>query len=367
MPEVQQTPLYEIHQAYGGKIVEFGGWLLPVQYSGILEEHQAVRERAGLFDVSHMGEVSVKGVGALDYLNHLVTNDVSRLVVNQVQYSPMCYPDGGTVDDLLIYMYSDTHYLLIINAANIDKDWDWFQKNSDGFAVKLENLSHQIAQLALQGPAAQRILAQMTDSPLGELKYYRFIPEVWIAGKKTMLSRTGYTGEDGFEIYCQSKDAAHLWNELMAAGKAEGLLPAGLGCRDTLRFESCLPLYGHELSANISPLEAGLFRFVKLDKAEFNGKGVLTDQKINGTSRKCVGFVLTGRGIARAGYPVLAEGQVIGSVTTGSYAPTLGRNVGLALVETRFSSVGQKFAIEIRGKSINAEVVAKPFYKREGK
>jgi aminomethyltransferase len=367
MAEVQQTPLYETHVASGGKIVEFGGWLLPVQYSSILEEHQAVRERAGLFDVSHMGEVSVRGVEALDYLNHLVTNDVSRLVVNQIQYSPMCYPDGGTVDDLLIYMYSDTHYLLVINAANIDKDWHWLQENSTGFAVKLENLSNKTAQLALQGPAASKILAQLTDRSLTELKYYWFIPEVWLAGKKTMLSRTGYTGEDGFEIYCQPEDAAYLWTELMTAGKAEGLLPAGLGCRDTLRFESCLPLYGHELSAVISPLEAGLARFVKLDKTEFNGKGVLANQKASGMARKVVGLVLTERGIARAGYPVLADGQVIGSVTTGSYAPTLGKNFALAFIETRFSQVGQQLAVEIRGKSVAAEVVAKPFYKREGK
>jgi aminomethyltransferase len=367
MAGIQQTPLYETHLAYGGKMVEFGGWLLPVQYSGILEEHRAVRERAGLFDVSHMGEVSVQGAGALDYLNHLVTNDVSRLVVNQVQYSPMCYPTGGTVDDLLIYMYSDTHYLLVINAANIDKDWSWLQESRAGFAVELENCSNQMAQLALQGPAAERILAQLTDLPLAELNYYWFIPEVWIAGKKTLLSRTGYTGEDGFEIYCQPEAAAYLWNELMAAGKAEGLLPAGLGCRDTLRFESCLPLYGHELSEVISPLEAGLARFVKLDKPEFSGKKALADQKIQGLERKVVGLELTERGIARAGYPVIADGRVIGSVTTGSYAPTLGKNVGLALVEARFSQVGQKLAVEIRGKNIAAEVIGKPFYKREEK
>jgi len=367
MTEVQRTALYETHLALNGKIVEFGGWLLPIQYSSILEEHRAVRERAGLFDVSHMGEIDVRGVEALDYLNHLVTNDVSRMAVNQVQYSPMCYPSGGTVDDLLIYKYSDTHYLLVINAANIEKDWNWFQENSIGFAVELENISNQMAQLALQGPASQRILAQITNCSLAELKYYWFIPEVEIAGRKTLLSRTGYTGEDGFEIYCRNEDAAYLWQKIMLSGAADKILPVGLGCRDTLRFESCLPLYGHELSATISPLEAGLAHFVKLDKTEFNGKAVLAQQKANGTVRKAVGFVLTERGIARAGYPVFAEGRLIGSVTTGSFAPTLGKNFGLALVETRFSPIGQQIAIEIRGKSVAAEIIAKPFYKREGK
>lgn len=360
----RQTPLYETHVKYGGKIVEFGGWLLPVQYGGILEEHKAVREKAGLFDVSHMGEVLVKGPGALAFLQKLVTNDVSRIADTQVQYTPMCYPDGGTVDDLLIYKRSQNEYFLVINAANIDKDWQWMQDNSAGFEVELTNLSAETAELALQGPLAETILSKLTAAPLSELKYYWFIPETIVAGKTVMVSRTGYTGEDGFEIYCRPEDAPYLWDAIMEAGRPYGLMPAGLGCRDTLRFEATLPLYGHELSATITPIEAGIGKFVALDKGEFNGRTTLAEQKQNGPKRKVAGFVLTGRGIPRAEYPVAYEGRRIGTVTTGSYAPTLEKNIGLALVEAGFAKVGQNFDIEIRGKQVPAEVIAKPFYQR---
>ena len=367
MTVARKTPLYDTHLEYGGKIVEFGGWLLPVQYTGILEEHRAVREKAGLFDVSHMGEVLVKGPDALAFLQKLVTNDVSRLTNHKIQYTPMCYPAGGVVDDLLIYKQGDEEYLLVINAANIEKDWQWMQDNKDGFHIELSNLSDHTAQLALQGPLAQTILSQLTDAPLEELEYYWFLPKVWVAGKETLVSRTGYTGEDGFEIYCHPEDAASLWNSIMSIGKAYGLLPAGLGCRDTLRFEACLPLYGHELSKDISPLEAGIGLFVKLDKGDFNGLAALTEEKKNGVKRKVVGFIVTGRGIARADYPVIAEGRRIGTVTTGSYSPSLDKNIGLALVEAEFAKVGQQFDIEIRGKNVSAEVIPKPFYKRKGK
>jgi len=366
MTEAKKTPLYETHLEHGGKIVEFGGWLLPVQYSGILEEHRAVREKAGLFDVSHMGEVLVKGTDALAFLQNLVTNDVSRLTQHKIQYTPMCYKDGGIVDDLLIYKQDEEEYLVVINAANIEKDWQWMQENKGTFQVELTNVSAKTAQLALQGPLAQSILSHLTDTNLEELAYYWFLPNVIVAGKETLISRTGYTGEDGFEIYCQAEDAAELWAAIMAAGKPYGLLPVGLGCRDTLRFEACLPLYGHELSKDISPLEAGIGMFVKLDKGEFNGQAALAEQKKNGVKRKIVGFVVTGRGIARAEYPVMAEGRRIGTVTTGTYAPTLEKNIGLALVETEFAKVGQEFAIEIRGKNVAAQVIPKPFYKREG-
>ncbi|WP_371364293.1 Aminomethyltransferase [Sporomusa rhizae] len=361
---VRQTPLYETHVKYGGKIVEFGGWLLPVQYAGILEEHKAVREKAGLFDVSHMGEVLVKGPEALAFLQKLVTNDVSRIADTQVQYTPMCYPDGGTVDDLLIYKRSNEEYFLVINAANIEKDWNWMQENSAGFNVELTNLSDQTAELALQGPQAETIISKLTDAPLAKLGYYWFIPQTTVAGKSVMVSRTGYTGEDGFEIYCRPEDAAFLWEKLMEAGKPYGLMPTGLGCRDTLRFEATLPLYGHELSATITPIEAGIGKFVSLDKGEFNGRATLAAQKQNGPHRKIAGFVLTGRGIARADYPVVFEGRRIGTVTTGSYAPTLDKNIGLALVEAEYAKVGGKFDIEIRGKNVPAEVIAKPFYIR---
>lgn len=363
----EKTPLYETHLKYGGKIVEFGGWLLPVQFGGILAEHKAVREHAGLFDVSHMGEVTVKGPDALAYLQKLVTNDVTKLADTQVQYTPMCYRDGGTVDDLLVYRHGPDDYLLVINAANIAKDWEWLQENAAGLDVKLTNVSAETAELALQGPAAAAILAKLTKAPFDKLGYYWFLPTAEVAGRPVMVSRTGYTGEDGFEIYCRPADAAHLWEALMAAGEPLGLVPTGLGCRDTLRFEACMPLYGHELSAAITPVEAGLTRFVKIDKGPFNGGETLAAQLANGPQRKVVGFVLTGRGIARAEYPVVADGRRIGIVTTGSYAPTLDKNLGMALVEAAFAKAGTKFAVEIRGKEVAAEVIAKPFYKREGK
>ncbi|MDR3561643.1 MAG: glycine cleavage system aminomethyltransferase GcvT [Negativicutes bacterium] len=361
-----QTPLYATHLKYGGKIVEFGGWLLPVQYGGILEEHRAVREKAGLFDVSHMGEVAVKGPGALAYLQHLVTNDVSKIVDGQVQYTPMCYPDGGTVDDLLIYRHAADDYLLVINAANIDKDWKWMEDNRGGYEVQLTNLSDETAELALQGPLAESILQQLTDQPLADIKYYWFVDGITVAGRQVLVSRTGYTGEDGFEIYCRPADAAYLWDTIMATGQPLGLIPTGLGCRDTLRFEASLPLYGHELSGSISPLEAGISRFVKTEKSDFNGRAALVEQQANGTKRKICGFVVTGRGIARGDYPVMYEGRQIGIVTTGSYAPTLDKNIGNALVESQFAKVGQQFDIEIRGKNVPAEVIARPFYKRKG-
>lgn len=360
---VRQTPLYETHIKYGGRMVEFGGWSLPVQYSGIKEEHQGVRSKAGLFDVSHMGEVIVKGPDALQFLQKLVTNDVSRLANNQVQYTPMCYANGGTVDDLLIYKFDEQEYLLVINAANIEKDVAWMLNNSQEFNVELINISDKTAQLALQGPLAACILEKLTEISLNELKYYWFMPSVIVAGKKVLVSRTGYTGEDGFEIYCQPDEAASIWEALMEVGKPLGLLPAGLGCRDTLRFEACFPLYGHELSADISPLEAGLVPFVKLNKGHFNGSDVLKEQQANGVMRKIVGFALTERGVARAQYPVLLDGCPIGVVTTGSYSPTLDKNLGLALIKAEHGKLGKNIEIEIRGKKVLAEIIAKPFYR----
>jgi len=362
--EGKKTPLFDTHIKYGGKIVEFGGWLLPVQYSGIIEEHKAVRTKAGLFDVSHMGEIWASGKGSFAFLQNLVTNDLAGMQDGQIRYSPMCYKDGGTVDDLLVYKYSEELYLIVVNAANIEKDWNWMQENTAGFDVVLTNKSDETAQVALQGPAAVAILSKLTKAPVADVQYYHFLPEVTVAGKQAMVSRTGYTGEDGYEIYCAPADAAELWEAIMEAGKEEGILPTGLGCRDTLRFESCLPLYGHELSAEISPLMAGLGRFVKLDKAAFNGLEALKAQKAAGLAKKVMGVEVTGRGIARAEYPVKADGKVIGSVTTGSPAPTLGKNMALALIDAEYAEIGRAIAIEVRGKDVDAVIVAKPFYKR---
>lgn len=360
----KKTPLFASHQKYGGKIVEFGGWLLPVQYSGIIEEHAAVRTKAGLFDVSHMGEIWVEGREALAFLQNLVTNDLAGMKNGQIRYSPMCYEDGGTVDDLLIYRYGETCYLVVVNAANIDKDREWMIKNMAGFEAVLTDKSDETAQLALQGPLSTAILSKLTGEAVADIAFYHFIDDVAVAGKKTMVSRTGYTGEDGYEIYCAPEDVTHLWESIMEAGREEGLLPAGLGCRDTLRFESCLPLYGHELSAGISPLAAGLGRFVKLDKASFIGREALVRQKEAGLPLKVMGVEVTGRGIARAGYPIKADGRVIGTVTTGSPAPTLGKNMALALVDAAYAEIGREIAVEVRGNEIAAVIVAKPFYKR---
>ena len=360
----KNTPLYEEHEKLGGKIVEFGGWLLPVQYTSILAEHKAVRTAAGLFDVSHMGEVWVKGPDAMAFVQNLVTNDVADMIEGQVKYTPMCYPDGGTVDDILVYKFTAEKFYLVVNAANTDKDFAWMNQQLGKFSVTLENSSPSIGQLALQGPKALTILSKLTTAPIAELGYYHFLPEVQVAGIKAIVSRTGYTGEDGFEIYCPIADTPVLWEKVMKAGQEEGLLPCGLGARDTLRFECCMPLYGHELSDKISPLMAGIGFFVKLTKDSFVGKEALAKQKAQGLAQKVVGLELTGRGIARNGFSVKAHGQVVGKVTTGSVAPTLNKHMALALVDAAQAVVGTELAIDIRGKDVSAVVVKKPFYKR---
>lgn len=363
MEELKRTPLYPIYAEYGGKVIDFGGWALPVSFSGILQEHEAVRTRAGLFDVSHMGEIEVQGPDALANIQMWITNDASKIQVHQAQYSPMCYPDGGTVDDLLVYKYADDHYLIVVNAANIEKDFAWMKEHSFG-DVTIENRSTAIAQLAIQGPLAETILQKLTAADLSEIRYYWFLPEVDVAGIKTLVSRTGYTGEDGFELYVASQDAVELWNKLLDAGKEEGLVPAGLGARDTLRFESRFPLYGQELSALISPLEAGIGMFVKLDKADFIGRDALLKQKEEGLARKMVGFEMVERGIPRTHYEVQADGRRIGEVTSGTMGPTVQKNIGLALVEAAYATIGQELDIMIRGKVVKAVTVKTPFYKR---
>ncbi|CAB1245652.1 aminomethyltransferase (glycine cleavage system protein T) [Ruminococcaceae bacterium BL-6] len=361
---MKQTPLYEKHCALGGKMIDFGGWLMPVQYSGILDEHEHVRNAAGLFDVSHMGEIKVEGEGAASYLQKLVTNDLSGAAPGRAIYSPMCYPSGGVVDDLLIYKLSEKSYLVVVNAANTDKDFSWFEQQlSDN--VKIKNVSERYAQLAIQGPNAQKILQTLTDVSLDEIKFYRFQSGVPVCGIQSIVSRTGYTGEDGFEIYLPSEKAASLWDALLTAGGELGLVPAGLGARDTLRFEAALPLYGHELSEEISPLEAGLGRFVRFGKNDFIGREALIRQHETGPRRKLVGFEMTGRGIARHGFIVMAQGIRIGSVTTGNYSPTLKKNLGLALIDSDFS--GENFEIVIREKAVEAAVISLPFYTKKYK
>ena len=362
---LKKTPLFEIHQKYGGRIIDFGGWALPVQYTSIVEEHRAVREAAGLFDVSHMGEILVTGPQALAFLQKAVTNDVSRLVDNQIQYSPMCYENGGTVDDLLIYRFGLEEFLLVVNAANKDKDFAWLTDLARGFSgVLLSDISSQWAELALQGPRAEAILQGLTNFDLKEIKYYWFRAGVDVKGVRCLVSRTGYTGEDGFEMYCAPGDAAFLWEALMERGEEQGLVPAGLGARDTLRFEARMPLYGHELDENTSPLEAGLGSFVSFDKGDFVGRAALLEQKEKGLKKKLVGFEMIDRGIPRAHYPILKEGREVGYVTTGSFSPTLEKNIGLGYVPPQLARVGTELEIGVRGKGLKAVVVKTPFYRR---
>lgn len=364
MGTLKRTPLFSVYEKYGAKTIDFGGWDLPVQFSGIQKEHEAVRGKAGLFDVSHMGEISVEGGDALSFLQNLLTNDVAKLEVNQAQYTLMCYPDGGVVDDLLVYKLAEGHYMLVVNASNIDKDLDWLKKHVEG-DVALTDLSAETSLIALQGPDALAILKSVTDAPVEELQGFRFIQGVEIAGVRTLVvSRTGYTGEDGFEMYLGEQDAVVLWEKLLEAGEAYGLIPAGLGARDTLRFEARLPLYGQELSAKITPIEAGLGMFVKPDKGDFIGREALAEQKANGAPRKLVGIEMVERGIPRTHYPVYAGDRQIGEVTTGTQSPTLKKSVGLALIETAYAAQDTEVFVEIRGKLVRAKVVKTPFYKR---
>ncbi|HEX7065080.1 MAG TPA: glycine cleavage system aminomethyltransferase GcvT [Bacillales bacterium] len=363
---MKRTPLFELYEKHGAKIVDFHGWEMPVQFSKIQEEHEAVRTKAGLFDVSHMGEVTAKGKGALAFLQYLVTNDVSKLQPGKAQYTAMCYEDGGTVDDLIVYQKAENDYLLVINSANSDSDFEWIASHTKGFdEVEVENISDRKAQLAIQGPKAEAILQTLTDTDLSEIKFFRFKDDVEVAGIRSLVSRTGYTGEDGFEIYCDSGDAADLWETIIEAGEPEGLLPCGLGARDTLRFEAKLPLYGQELSPEITPVEAGIGFAVKTDKeADFLGKSVLKEQKEEGAPRKLVGLEMIDKGIPRPGYEVFSGEEKIGHVTTGTQSPTLKKNVGLALLAKEYTELGTEVEVQVRKKRLKAEVVKTPFYKR---
>lgn len=362
MENAKKTQLYKCHTDLGGKIIEFAGWMLPVQYESIVAEHEAVRNNAGLFDVSHMGEVDVKGPEAKKFVQNLVTNDVNVLSDGQIVYSLMCYEDGGCVDDLLVYRVSEDYFYLVINAANIDKDFAWMQKNKGNFDVELTNVSEYISEVAFQGPKAQKVLQTLTDTNLEEITFFHFKKDMMVHGKKCLVSRTGYTGEDGFEVYCENKDIEDIWNAILEAGKNDGVKPAGLGCRDTLRFEATLPLYGDEIDKDISPLEACLGFAVKLNvEDDFIGKAALTKQKADGLKRKSIGFEMVGRGIPRHGYVVKADGKEIGYVTTGYASPTLKKNIGLALVDIDYTALDTKISVVIRNKEVEAKVISRKF------
>lgn len=365
MPILKQTPLYHVYKELGAKTVEFGGWEMPVQFSSIKKEHEAVRNAAGLFDVSHMGEILITGENSLLFLQKMMTNDLSKLKTGKIQYSLMCEEDGGVVDDLLIYQLNERAYLLVVNAANTGKDLEWLNKHAEGNVV-IADVSDQYALLAIQGPRAEGILQKLAVSTdLSEIQPFTFSNAVKINRSSVLVSRTGYTGEDGFEIYCQPEHAEQIWRELMLAGKEEGLLPCGLGARDTLRFEANLALYGQEITADITPFEAGLSFAVKLNKeANFIGKSALKVQKENGVPRTIVGIEMMDRGIPRHGYQVFSGRKEIGIVTSGTQSPTLKKNLGLALILSEFGVLGNELEVEVRGKRLKAQIIPTPFYNR---
>lgn len=363
----KKTPLYDKHVEAGGNVVDYAGWYLPVEYSGLKPEHEAVRTKAGLFDVSHMGEFTVKGPDAEKFLDSLFTNDLTTIKDGQAIYGLFCYEDGGVVDDLLIYRKAQDDFYLVVNAANVEKDFEWVTKHKGDYDVELENISDSVAELALQGPKAEEILQKLTETDLKEIKFFHFKEDVELTYDKVkaMISRTGYTGEDGFEIYASNEDILKIWDALFEVGEKEGLVPCGLGCRDTLRFEANLPLYGNEITKEINPLEAGLKFAVKLDKeSDFVGKKVLKEQYEQGLTHKVAGFELTGKGIPRHGYEVEKDGEVIGHVTTGYLSPTLGKAIGCAYIPMEHAELGNEIAIRIRKKVVPAVVVSKKFLKK---
>ena len=355
----QKTPLYDCHVAQEGKIVPFAGYLLPVQYpTGVIAEHMAVRTKCGLFDVSHMGEVIYEGPDALANINKILTNDYTKMDIGRVRYSLMCYEDGGVVDDLLVYKMREDKYLIVVNAGNHHKDVAWMQDHLFG-DVRFTDISDSVAQIALQGPAADAIIAKLTqDIPQ---KYYSFIDNVDIGGITALISQTGYTGEKGYEIYVDAADASQMWQKLLAAGKDEGLIPCGLGARDTLRLEAAMPLYGQEMDETVSPLETGLNFAVKLDK-EFIGRDALL--AAGEPKRQRVGLKVLGRGIVREHQDVYYQGQLIGHSTSGTHCPYLGGAYAMALVTAKSVNIGDKVEVDVRGRRIETEVVPLPFYKR---
>jgi aminomethyltransferase len=367
--EMQRTPLAEKHEALGAKMVDFAGWYMPVQYSGIIDEHRAVRNAAGLFDLGHMGQVDVSGPDALAYLQYVASNDVSLLGPGEAQYALLCYPDGGVIDDIIIYRKpSGVGFFVVINAGNKDKDVAWFheqrEKRSD-LDVTVNHISDETGMIAIQGPKAAKIVSGLSSVDLSDMAGFS-CRETEIAGIPCLAGRTGYTGEDGWEFYCPIERVGELWDTLLEAGKPDGLQPIGLGARDTLRLEARMPLYGNELSAEINPLEAGLGWAVKLNKGDFIGRDALAAAKEAGLSRRTVGFKMVERGGApRSHYDVAIDGKTIGFVTSGTASPSLGANIGLAVIEKEYAGVGKPLDIIIRGKPVRAEQIKTPFYKRE--
>jgi len=366
-PQLKQTPLNRVHRQLGGKMVDFGGWDMPVQYpAGTIEEHLRTRNHSGLFDVSHMGEIDVKGSDAIAFVNRITSNDVTKLIDGQAQYSALTTPDGTVIDDLLVYRFAADHLFLVVNAGTTEKDWEWIRSHHAGESVELKNVSTEYCQIALQGPEALSILQQLTDVPLNDIKYYHFTTGT-VDGVESIISRTGYTGEDGFEVYAAAEKGEQLWNKMLEVGKVgteTGVLPCGLAARNTLRLEAGMSLYGHEIDETTTLLEANLGWICKLDKGEFIGREKLAQQKEAGLKRRLVGFEITERGIARDDQEVVIGDQRVGKVTSGSPAPYLKKNIGFAYVPAEFAAVGGEIKIDVRGRLVGAQIVKTPFYKR---
>jgi len=360
---MNRTRFYDLHKKHGAKMIEFFGWEMPVEYRGVIDEHLAVRRRAGLFDVSHMGEIQVDGPQALAFLQILTPNDVARLEPGKVQYTALTTPEGTFVDDMLIYCLKPDAYLLVVNASNTDKDYRWAAGRAASYDVRVENASDAYSQLALQGPAAERILQPLADIPVAAMKPFSFA-EGRVAGLGCLVSRTGYTGEDGFEIYTRQPDSTPLWETLMDGGAADGLEPIGLGARDTLRLEAKLMLYGNDIDETTTVLEADLKWIVKFKKGDFLGRDVLMKQEETGLKRKIAGFELLERGIARPHYPVFSGGDKVAEVCSGTFSPLLKKSIGLAYLPLELTAVGTEFEVAIRNHRARARVVPTPFYKR---
>jgi aminomethyltransferase len=362
MTALKRTPLNDAHRKAGARMVAFGGWDMPVQYMGIIDEHRTVRRAVGLFDVSHMGEFEVEGPQALDALQSLTTNDVGGLAIGQVQYAVFCYPDGGIVDDLTVYRLAATRFMVTVNASNIDKDWQWVTERTAGYpAAHWRNVSDPTGLIAVQGPRAETLVARLSRDDVAGIRYYHFIPGA-VADVRVLISRTGYTGEDGFELYVPASDTERLWSALLEAGRVDGVAPIGLGARDTLRLEMRYALYGNDIDQTTNPLEAGLGWIVKPAKGDFVGRGAIERVRAAGLRRKLVGLEMLDRSVARHGYPVLADSAPVGVVTSGSYGPSVDRYIALAYVDAPHASIGTHLAVHVRGQARPAQVVPTPFY-----
>jgi aminomethyltransferase len=366
--EPRKTPLYDAHRNLGAKLIDFGGWWMPVQYAtGIIDEHRTTRAAVGVFDVSHMGEVHFRGARATESVQHLVTSDIGALPVGRAVYTVACLPTGGIVDDLIVYRIDATHLLIVVNASNVAKDVAWFREHV-GTWCDIVDASDETGLIAFQGPKAASALQSLTDLSLANLQSFDYVAGTMVAGVSVSIARTGYTAEDGFELFCRTVDAPRLWDDLLGAAATVGGKPVGLGARDTLRLEGKLSLYGNDLTDQTTPLEAGLGRVVKFDAGDFIGKDALLRQRAEGVRRKLIGFVMRGRGVARHGYPIVdAGGARIGEVTSGAPGPTVGANIGLGYVPSGLADPGTHFIVDCRGKLVEAETVKGPFYKRQSK